>query len=250
MTGRTAGKAGGGERTYRAAVVPPQGWTSFTVCYRQSDLMVQAPLDVRVEAERLLLEARIQVERYGEARPEFLGSHTPLPLDPLAPPVVKGMLEAAMAAGVGPMAAVAGAVAQYVGANLARVCPEVVVENGGDLYIQANRPLLIGVFAGGSPLSDRVALRVSDDAMPLGIATSSASVGHSWSYGAADAACVVADDAALADAVATAVCNRVGATQDMEPAVSWALGIPGVKGGLVILGEVMAVKGEVELVPL
>lgn len=250
MTGRSSGQGGAPERTYRAAVVPPQGWISFTVRYHQSDLMVQAPADVRLEAERLLLEARIQVERYGEMRPQFLSSHTPLAVDPLAPPVVKGMLEAAMAAGVGPMAAVAGAVAHYVGANLAMVCHEVVVENGGDLYVQAKRPLVVGVFAGRSLLSDRIAIGVGADQMPLGIATSSASVGHSWSYGAADAACVMAGDAALADAVATALCNRVRRQRDMEPAVSWALGIPGVKGGLVILGETMAVKGEVELVPL
>ncbi|MGQ9654146.1 MAG: UPF0280 family protein [Thermodesulfobacteriota bacterium] len=250
MTGRGAAKGDAEERKYRGAVVPPRGWTSFSVRYRQSDLMVQAPVDVRGEAERLLLEARIQVERYGQMWPQFLDSHVPLPADPLAPSVVKGMLAAAMAAGVGPMAAVAGAVAHYVGANLARICHEVVVENGGDLYVQADRPLVVGVFAGRSPLSERIAIRVRADRMPLGIATSSASVGHSWSYGAADAACVMASDPALADAVATALGNRVRGEREMEPAVSWALGIPGVRGSLVILGETMAAKGEVELVPL
>jgi len=250
LTESGARRGGFGERIYRGAMAAPEGWVSFTVRYRQSDLMVQAPVDVKREAERLLLEARVQVEGYGELRPDFLDSHAPLGPDPLAPPVVRDMLQAAAHAGVGPMAAVAGAVAQYVGGHITRLCGEVVVENGGDLYLCARRPLVVGVFAGGSPVSGRIAIRVGEDRMPVGIATSSASVGHSWSYGAADAACVMASDAALADAVATALCNRVRRVSEVERGLSWAMGVPGVRGALVILGETLGVEGDLELVSL
>jgi hypothetical protein len=238
------------ERAYRHALAPQEGLVSFRVRYQQSDLWILADCRARDRSERLLLEARIQVEGYAGSLGGFVTSHLPLPMDPMAPSVVRDMLEAGWAAGVGPMAAVAGAIAQYVGEGLLGPCQEVMVENGGDLYLHAKRPITAGIFAGGSPLSRKLGVRVGPEKMPVGIATSSASVGHSWSYGTADAACVVADRAALADASATALCNRVRSTSDMEPALGSVLGVAGVRGALVILGESMAVQGDLELVAL
>ena len=238
------------ERSYRRAVASQPGWTAFTVAYQQTDLWIQAEREARDAAERAVLEARIQVEGYARSHGGFLTTHSPLPPDPLAPVTVRWMLEAGLAAGVGPMAAVAGAIAQFVGERLLQECGEVVVENGGDLFLFARRPLSVGIFAGASPLSNRLAFGVSPDRMPVGIATSAASVGHSWSYGQADAACVVADHAALADAAATALCNRVSRPSDMEPALTWVLGLSGVRGALVILGKSLAVQGDMELIPL
>jgi ApbE superfamily uncharacterized protein (UPF0280 family) len=146
------------------------------------------------------------------------------------------------------MAAVAGAIARYVGERAADWGAQVVVENGGDLFLHAQRELTVGIFAGSSPLSRRIGLRITAEMMPMGIASSAASVGHSWSYGKADAACVAADDAALADAAATALGNRVKASADMEPALTWLLGLPGVRGGLVVVGSALGVQGAMELV--
>jgi len=236
------------ERGYRRAVASQPGWTAFVLKYRQSDLWIQANQDIRREAEKALLEARMQVEGYAGSHPGFLSAHVPLPADPLAPMTVRWMLAGGAAAGVGPMAAVAGAIARYVGERVCEAGAEVVVENGGDCFLFARRPLTVGVFAGSSPLSHRMALQVVPEQMPVGIASSSASVGHSWSYGKADVACVVAGDAALADAAATALGNRVRGSADMEPALGWLLGVRGVRGGLVILGTTLAVQGEIELV--
>jgi ApbE superfamily uncharacterized protein (UPF0280 family) len=148
------------------------------------------------------------------------------------------------------MAAVAGAIAQYVGERLLAHGQDVVIENGGDLYLCARTSLTVGVFAGESPLSGRIGLRVDPGKMPAGIGTSSSSVGHSWSYGSADAACVVGGDAAVADAAATAVCNRVREASDLQTALAWGLGLPGVRGALVISGEALVAQGDLELVPL
>ncbi len=247
MAGRTK-PASYRERTYRRAVSRHRGWSSFTVRYQQTDLWIQADRDLRAEAERILLEARIHVERYAGLHDGFLTSHSPLPADPRAPPLVMAMLEGGIAAGVGPMAAVARAIAQHVGEQLLLSCTEVVVENGGDIFIRARRPIRVGIFAGESPLSGKLAICVDHGAMPVGIATSSSSVGHSWSYGAADAACVVADHAALADAAATALGNRVRCASDLEPALAWVLGLEGVRGALIVIGTTMAAQGDVELV--
>lgn len=244
-------EAGGSKRDYRRSVPSQAGWVTFTVRYQQSDLWIQADLDLRDKAETLLLEARVQVERYVREHPGFLASHLPLPEDPMAPDLVRWMAVAGLAAGVGPMAAVAGAIARYVGEGMLSLgCKEVVVENGGDLYLKTERELTVGLYAGSSPLSGRLGIRIRPQDMPTGVATSSATVGHSWSYGAVDAACVVARDAALADATATALGNRVRQRPDMEEALEWVCSIEGVKGGLLILGKAMAVKGDIQLAGL
>ncbi len=239
------------KRDYRRLVPSQAGWVTFTVRYRESDLWIQADLDLRQKAETLLLEARLQVENYAQENPRFLLSHHPLPEDELAPEAVTWMLSAGILAGVGPMAAVAGAIARYVGEGLLKLgCKEVVVENGGDLFLMANRELLVGIYAGSSPLSRRLGIKIKPWGMPLGVATSSATVGHSFSYGATDAACVVAQDAALADAAATALGNRVKKSSDMEPALEWVLCLEGVLGAVLILGKALAVKGEIQLASL
>jgi len=243
--------ANGSRRDYRRSVPSQAGWVSFTLRYRESDLWIQADLDLREKAETLLLEARLQLEGYAREHPEFLSSHLPLPEDPKAPELVRWMMAAGLASGVGPMAAVAGAIARYVGEGILSLgCKEVVVENGGDLYLRAERELLVGLYAGSSPLSGRLNLLISPGAMPVGVATSSATVGHSWSYGAVDAACVVACDAALADATATALGNRVRERSDMEKALEWACSIEGVGGAVLILGKALAVKGDIQLASL
>jgi ApbE superfamily uncharacterized protein (UPF0280 family) len=236
------------ERGYRSALRPCPGLTAFSVGYRETDLWIQASCEGSAQAQQAVLEARMQIEAYGRQMPAFLTTLAPLPDDPLAFPLVRRMLQAGRVAGVGPMAAVAGAIAQYVGERLLQNSSEVLVENGGDLFLAAQRPLRVGVFAGGSPLDRRIGLRIKAEDMPLGVGTSSASVGHSLSYGSADAACVVARDAALADAAATGLGNRARSFADLHSAIDWAVSLAGVQGALLIRGEALAVKGDVELV--
>jgi len=238
------------DRFYRRSISPPSGLRAFEVRYQQTDLWILSDRELEEEAQRLMLEARYQIESYARADPLFLSSHEPLASDPLAPKVVQWMLDAGQEVGVGPMAGVAGAVARYVGEGLSALSREVVVENGGDLYLRVSRGITVGIFAGESPLSGRIGVRIHPDRMPLGMGTSSAAVGHSWSYGAADAACVLSPDPVLADAAATALCNRVGTAGGPQQAVRWAMGIPKVVGCLVIQGRILAVQGEMELVPI
>jgi ApbE superfamily uncharacterized protein (UPF0280 family) len=108
----------------------------------------------------------------------------------------------------------------------------------------------VALFAGKSPLSHRVGLRIDPSWSPLGVCTSSGTVGHSLSFGRADAACVVAPDAALADAAATALGNRVRDAGDIPAALEWAAGLPEILGSVVIVGDKLGARGQVELVPL
>ncbi|MBF0552830.1 MAG: UPF0280 family protein, partial [Deltaproteobacteria bacterium] len=164
-----------------------------------------------------------------------------------APPLVRSMIEAADQTGVGPMAAVAGAVAEFVGLEFAGRSPDLIIENGGDTFILSRKDLIVGIFAGESPLSHRLGIKIQADRTPLGVCTSSATVGHSLSLGRADAACVIASSPALADAAATALGNRIAGRNDVRTALDWALTIDGVQAALIIMGDQIGAKGDIEL---
>jgi hypothetical protein len=160
------------------------------------------------------------------------------------------MIRAGNAAGVGPMAAVAGAVAEGVGRCLLEHSRQVVVENGGDIFLKTGRPAVVGLFAGHSPLSMKIGIRLAETGDGIGVCTSSGTVGHSLSTGRADAVCVVAHSCALADAAATAIANRIHAPDGIEPAVSFGRSIAGVLGIVAVCGREMGAWGQVELVPM
>jgi len=236
-------------RTYRD-FGPSDRFVAFRVAVETSDLYVKAHRQLDAETERFVRVARSQVEDAIARRPEFLTSLVPLDADPDDAPIAARMVEAGKKAGTGPMAAVAGAVAEFVGQRLLEHSPEVIVENGGDIFLRIDHPVVIGLFAGDSPFSNRVGLKVNASVLPVSVCTSSRTVGPSYSAGRADAATIVSRDAILADAVATALGNRVAAPRDLKVAVEWALAVPGVDGALAIVGDKIAAMGDVELVAL
>jgi ApbE superfamily uncharacterized protein (UPF0280 family) len=179
--------------------------------------------------------ARSEIEDYILNQPLFLTALEPLPVDMGAPNVVRRMAAAAALAGVGPMAAVAGAIAQTtVEALVAAGARHVVMDNGGDVVLRIDRPVKIGIFTGPAAIRD-IALRFEPRPGIFSACTSSGTVGHSLSFGRADAATVIADNGCLADAMATALGNRVknGTEEEIEQAIQGSL-INGVEGLLVI----------------
>lgn len=245
------GRAGFGERFYREFGPRAGGRTAFRAAVATTDLYLRADRDLSAEALAAAREARGQVAAHLRQRPEFATGLAPLAPPPgETPPVVAAMYAAGAAAGVGPMAAVAGAVAGAVGRALRAWSREVLVENGGDLYLDLRDEAVVGLFAGTSPWTGRLGLRIEPGRTPLGVCTSSGTVGPSLSFGRADAAVALAPDPALADAVATALGNRVQDAGDLEGAVDWALSVPGVTGAVAVLGSHLAARGEVEFVEL
>lgn len=195
----------------------------------------------------LVKALRTDIERYIDTNPQFLHALTPLQPAVSAPEVVRRMCTASLLAEVGPMAAVAGAIAEIVGEELIRYSPEIIVENGGDIWAYLQEPATVSVFAGRSAFSKNLGLALTPEQTPCGICSSSGRFGRSFSFGKADIATIIADTAALADAVATATCNIVQSDSDCKKAVTYATSISGVKGALVIYWDTMAVKGTIEL---
>lgn len=238
------------ERTYRRLV--RSALSAERVVVRETDLTIYSDSDVPLAdaAREAVMTHRGYIENYIRSHPGFVCSLAPLKEDHLAPAIIRDMLGAGRSAGVGPMAAVAGAVAEKVGRHLLTRTPQVIVENGGDIFLCTSSPPTVGVFAGPSPLSMKIGIRLTSTGRPTAVCTSSASIGHSLSLGRADAACVIGESCALADAVATALGNRVTGNRQIQPAIDWAARIPGVAGVLVIAGENMGAWGALEVVPI
>ena len=239
-------------RTYRQ-VVDADGLVSSFVTVKETDLHILATRNIVEECYHYVHRYRNQLENYINAHPDFLTALVPLAQDTLAPPMVKGMLKAAAAANVGPMAAVAGAIAEYVGRDLLDSgLHEIMVENGGDIFLKRNKDCVAAIFAGQSPLNQKVGISIPATLMPVGLCTSSGTIGHSLSLGKADSVTVLAPSALLADAAATRLGNEV-ATADkksINKALTLARSISGLFGVVIICGKQMGVWGEIDLVGL
>lgn len=329
------------ERFYRRVFAAEDLWF-FRICVKESDLYVgvsarirrhrakggmsvptlrevglrETEEELKAQVKRVALErlARLRqdLEHYLARHPRFATAYSPCDVFEDAPPLAKEMAGASRLAGVGPMAAVAGAIADDVGEFLVdhvrllagggershstgaggrgwgssatgqerrdtEVGPppgkpkdltaaseleapgervEVVVENGGDIYLSTRRPRVVALFAGDSPFSMRVGIKVRGREKPYGICTSAGTVGPSASFGTADAACVVADRASVADAFATALGNRVRAGSGIHGALDWFSSlaaerpVAGLAGCVVVHGTNLGAWGDLELVDL
>ncbi|NPV03351.1 MAG: UPF0280 family protein [Syntrophaceae bacterium] len=225
-----------------------RNYSCFNVKVSETDLYILADSDLTAPACEAVHLYRSQIEEYIRIHPEFAASLVPLASDALAPAIVRTMLDASLRAGVGPMASVAGAIAESVGRRLLEKTANVIVENGGDIFLNVKEDVSIGVFAGTSSLSGRIALKIRAGETPIGICTSSGTVGHSLSFGVADAVCIKSKSAALADAAATAVGNIVRVKNDMRKGLSKAMSIEGVLGVLIVMGDTLAVQGDMEII--
>ena len=235
------------ERNYRQWV-SHDDLVAVRVVEEETDLLVSGDVDLSVAAMEAIAKYRKQIKGYILTDRKFQLALGPVEVRDDAPEIVKEMSRAARIAGVGPMASVAGAMAERVGQDLLSLSKQIIVENGGDIFIKTSSERLLGIYAGSSPLTGKLALRIEPDQTPLGICTSSGTVGHSLSFGKADAAIVLSKWTALADAAATAAGNLVKTEGDIQKAVEFARSIEGVEGVLVIIGAKIGAWGKIEIV--
>ena len=236
-------------RTYRHWV-KGSDLVSFDVAVAQTDLYIRSRHNLRNKALKAVLKHRASLEAYIERHPLFLTTLIPYQAEAEAPAIVKEMARVSQLTGVGPMAAVAGAIAEAVGRDLLAFSPEMIVENGGDIFLKTSRKRLVGIYAGQSSFTKKIALEIMPRETPLGIGSSSGTIGHSLSLGRADAVIAVSASAALADAAATALGNIVKAADDIPQTIEEARGIEGLRGVVIIVGDKMGIWGKVKIVPL
>lgn len=199
--------------------------------------------------DRLIRRIRLEMEAYLEKDPDYARSLMPYKASPEAPLIFRAMSAVADKSGIGPMSAVAGAVARKVGETLKAEfeVQEVIVENGGDIYADIIEDIDISVFAGHSPLSEKVGLHLEAAYTPLGICTSSGTVGPSLSFGKADAVMIVCRDALLADTYATAFANTVQTADDINPCLDKIKATEEILAAIIIKDDKLGICGKFDL---
>jgi hypothetical protein len=224
----------------------------FEVKIDETDMLIRTTSELFEIAYRLTRFLRHQIQKYIQLHLSFLRSLKPMEVDLEAPKIVQAMQAASMKAGVGPMAAVAGALAEFIGNALKKRSQEVMVENGGDIYLYTQKERLIQIYSGSSILNKKIAIKINPESSPVGICTSSRTVGHSLSFGITDASCVMAKSACLADALATALGNRIKSEGSMTKVLDNFFATYGndILGAVVIVGGKLAYIGDIELVKL
>jgi ApbE superfamily uncharacterized protein (UPF0280 family) len=241
-------------RTYRN-IINEERFRTFSVSYRESDILVGTDhrswrQSMARECLGIIISLRKQLEFYGSENPDFLISHDPLPTDDHAPVLIKKMMGSGQVTGTGPMAAVAGLFAFETGKFLSEKynLSEMLIENGGDLYIKNTMALNLIVHAGNSPLSGRLSLEIPPGSW--GISTSSGTVGHSCSYGHADAVTIICKDPILSDAWATSLANKVMDPSDIEKVLSVTETISEILGCMIICKDQVGIRGQFKIKPV
>lgn len=220
----------------------PRQRTYRTFTYREAFLRICCSQFDVATAE--IVRQRHILEGYIGRHPEFQRSLVPIALHADAPEIARHMAWAANLVGVGPMAAVAGATAQWAAkAALAAGADEAIVDNGGDIYLKAIEPVIVSLGTGTTRLADRLAFRVEPGETPISICSSSGKMGHSMSLGQCDLATIVAKDAALADAAATQAGNLVRTPDDVNAALERILAIQGIAGVLIVKDDRIGLAG-------
>ena len=224
----------------------PDDLVGFNITYRESDINIFADKNLKDQAKTFLLECRKPIEDTIKSYPDFITSLKPIKLSS-GYKIITTMIEASQKAGVGPMAGVAGAIAQCIGIKLSSLSREVIVENGGDIWINSKKERIMLVYAGEeSPFKDKLKIRLKPRQKPYGVCTSSRKIGHSLNFGWTDATVVIADSAITADVYATAISNMVKSESDIESTVEYCAGIEDLIGGIILIGKKIGVWGDIE----
>ena len=234
------------ERAYRDSVKTVD-LVPFNITELESDIQVFAKSNLGREGRLSLQKYRNELKDI-KKEPNFLISLKPMESKRYAPEIAAAMCRAAKSANVGPMAAVAGAISKYIGLSLLKLTDEIIIENGGDIFIKTKKDRRILIYAGNSPFSNKIGLLLPGNDEEYGVCTSSGTVGHSLSFGKADAAVVLAKDVILADAAATATGNAVKNENDIEKGIETAMSITGVEGVLIIIGDKMGAFGNINII--
>ena len=240
-------------RNYRQQFNPAR-FASFTVQYLETDLWIGVDhasfqKEIAEVALHEVVALRTRLGTYIDEHPLFRSSLEPLPLSPGAPREAREMAAAGLRTATGPMAAVAGLFAHRTAEKIRKQFPvkELIVENGGDYYLLLKEDLLMTIYAGDSPLSEKIGIIIPAADTPCGICTSSGTVGPSLSFGRADAVMVACSSPALADAWATALANRVKSPADIEPVLKYSEQFPEILSLVIICEDQTGIRGNFEV---
>ena len=233
------------ERFYRN-LIKVENLKKFVVKVKETDILVFAEKNLKKEIEEEVKKQREILERYIKIHPEFYFSFSPVEVES-DEEIIKLMSLSSKLTKTGPMASVAGAIAEIIGRKFLPQSEQIFIENGGDIFMNLKNEVKIGIYAGKSPFSMKIGIKIKRE-NPVGIATSSGTVGHSFSYGDADAVTVISNSSAFSDGAATYFGNLVKGKIDKELIERELNDFPFIEGMLIIRGKELFVWGKIELI--
>ena len=233
------------ERFYRN-LIKVENLKKFVVKVKETDILVFAEKNLKKEIEEEVKKQREILERYIKIHPEFYFSFSPVEVESNEE-IIKLMSLSSKLTKTGPMASVAGAIAEIIGRKFLPLSEEIFIENGGDIFLNLKNEVKIGIYAGKSPFSMKIGIKIKKE-NPVGIATSSGTVGHSFSYGDADAVTVISNSSAFSDGAATYFGNLIKGKIDKELIEREINDFPFIEGMLIIRRKELFVWGKIELI--
>ncbi|MGC8977270.1 MAG: UPF0280 family protein [Candidatus Ratteibacteria bacterium] len=236
------------ERFYRS-LIEDKGFFKFEIRVEETDLLIMAKKNLKNEMKKEVIKQREILKSYIKKNPEFLYSFTPLISDE-DDEIIKLMSESSFLTKTGPMASVAGAIAEIIGKKFLKYSDEIIIENGGDIFAKMNKDFKVAIYSGNSPFSLKIGIKLKKREIPYGIATSSGKIGHSISFGDADAVCIISPSSAFSDGAATYFGNLVKGKIDKEIIMKEIKDFPFIEGIVIIREKEIFLWGNIEIVSL
>ena len=231
-------------------------FNSFTYRFMETDIWVAFDVFSKVSKDEILRfvdnkcrSLRKLLEDYFLISPEFEHSLKPLKVPATAPELIRKLADGSVKTDVGPMAGIAGAFAEEIG----KACKiefgfkEIMIENGGDNYLDVLTDIYVKLYAGEHPLSNKIKLIIEAKDSPLGLCASSGKFGHSKSFGKADLVSVACKNTILADQYATAFANKIHESNDINTVLLEASTIPEIIHIAIFMDDKFGVRGKLKL---
>ena len=220
---------------------------NWKITYHYSDLLLSSDKDIAGLIEEPLKEIYCFLHGCFKEDPAFLKSLSPVSIKPDYPEIIKKMCLLSSKFNVGPMAAVAGTVNEFLAEKMNKYCGSLIIENGGDLYLRSKKDRILGIYVKNKYFKDSISIRIKSENMPCGVCASSGTFGHSLSLGKCDLAVVLSKSAITADAAATAVANSISCKDDILKSIKHFRNCRGIDGLLIIKEDQIGLWGNIEL---
>jgi len=229
----------------------------FNIKYREIDLLIAIDKNssvekIKNETFQFVKDLRIKFDNFINQNPIFQKSLKSIGKLESNNKIINYLIKISKKVNMGPMAGIAGAFSEYTGKFLLNNynISEIIIENGGDIFLNTLKNVHISIFAGKSLLSEKVGLKIKPEETPMGISTSSATVGHSVSFGKADSVTICSKDTVYSDFLATKLCNMVKKDSDIDLVLDIAKKDKKIESAVVIYNNKAGFIGKHEIIKL